>query len=165
MAHVLKVFCVIISLAVWNIHAAALQTSDLDTTDGDQVASSYQPIEPEPSTVNQSSVVIDLYTPETVHESRQSVSAEKPASPSVQFFINQPDADASGPSTEANQMIDNNTTPSSLQLIPPALVNASIDKLEDSKRRQGQIIIRYANFQFKLRNVTRFRHYQLSTFE
>lgn len=183
MANIINVFWVIAAFAVYNIHAAALQQkqiNDLDelaTKEGDQTAASYRPIEPEHLTVNESKVIIDLYTPQNPHEliysdELKNETAKKPALPFVQLVINQPEADGSNQSTveendgDSVQINENQTTEhirttsSSLQLIPPALVSPAIAQLkQESKQKQGQIIIRY-DFFFSSLNIicTRFVH-------
>lgn len=177
MANIMKVLLVIIALAVYHIDAAALQNSqtvDLDTLgtkEGDQTAASYKPIEH--LTVNESKVIIDLYSPQNSNEQNhgevpKNESANKPL---VQLVINHSDANefnknnANVPINEntpinENQMTEtiSTTSASPLQLIPPASVNASIAQLEkETIRKQGQIIIRY-EFSFQL-NVYTFSMY------
>lgn len=178
MANILKIIWVIIAFDVCQNRAASLQkgkTVDLDAyatkeDDGEQV-DTYRPIEPEHLTVNESKVVIDLYTPHEQSKAR-TASNQESAQPFVQLVINQPETDASknakerdedggggdgGDDGNANEQINENQTTekvvkptaSPLQLIPPAAVNATIAQLEkEVKHKQGQIIIRFALFPF-----------------
>lgn len=177
MANIIKVLWVIIALAVYHIDAAALQNSqkdDLDalgTIEGDQTA--YKPIEH--LTVNESKVIIDLYSPQNSNgqnhgEVPKNESANKPL---VQLVINRSEADElnknngnvpinesvpinENVSINENQMTETVSTSSAspLQLIPPATVNASIAQLEkETIQKQGQIIIRY-EFSFQLNVCT-----------
>lgn len=116
----------VIAFAVARINAAALQTSetvDLVGTPNKEIdAATYNPIEPGHVTLQESKVVFDLDTPQQSYESTPSVSPKEETDKNV--------------ATEAVN---------TLQLIPPASVNASIKQLEkESKQNQGQIIIRYA---------------------
>lgn len=146
----------VIAFAVGRINAAALQTSDtfdLDGTTNKEIeAATYQPIEPGHVTVNESKVIIDLYSP---HESTPSEpfkdESDKNATPFVQVVINQPNASGSSTIREgeiaATEVPHTAAASNPLQLIPPASVNATIKELEkESKQKQGQIIIRYAFF-------------------
>lgn len=157
MAYVWRIFPLffVIALAVGRINAAALQTSetiDLDgTTSKEFDSATYRPNEPGYVTVNESKLIIDLYTPQQTHESTPSEALrdefDKSVTPFVQVVINQPNASGSSAikddeiaSTEVPQ-----TSVNPLQLIPPASVNATIKQLEkESRQKQGQIIIRYA---------------------
>lgn len=183
MANIIKVLWVIIALAVYHIDAAALQNSqkdDLDalsTKEGDQTAATYKTIEH--LTVNESKVIIDLYSPQNSNgqnhgEVPKNESANKPL---VQLVINRSDADELNKNNEnvpinesvpINENVPNNenqmtktistSSASPLQLIPPASVNASIAQLEkETTQKQGQIIIRY-EFSFQL-NVYTFSMY------
>ncbi|XP_031637612.1 uncharacterized protein LOC116350037 [Contarinia nasturtii] len=161
MASVSSIFplILVIIFAVGQINAAALQpTKTLDLDDSNlnknETSSTYKSIEEEHLTVNESKVVIDFYTPSQPNESNGDLkSTDKNVTPYVQLVINQPNESSSSTTEQQQSNTDSqiselptveSSKENSLQLIPPADVNASINKLEkDSPQKQGQIIIRY----------------------
>lgn len=148
----------VIAFSVGRINAAALQTSetiDLDDTTSKEIDSAtYRPNEPGYVKMNESKVIIDLYTPQQTHESTPSETlkdeSDKNVTPFVQVVINQPNASGSSVIKDDDEIATTEvqqTAVNPLQLIPPASVNATIKQLEkESKQKQGQIIIRYALF-------------------
>lgn len=153
----------VIAFAVCKTNAAALQingSTDLEeASNKNETASSYQPSEKDPT--DNEKVIIDLYKPSQPHETKYSKltdddSIVKNATPFVQVVVDQSNASEL---TSTEMYVPNDsiveqpqTTASPLQLIPPASVPPSIDKLDrDSSQKQGQIIIRYANFSNKFR--------------
>lgn len=159
MASVRRIFPLffVIALAVGRINAAALQTSetiDLDGTTSKEIDSAtYRLNEPGYVTVNESKLIIDLYTPQQTHESTPSEAlrdeSDKNVTPFVHVVINQPNVSSSN-AIKDDEIATTEVPPAAvnpLQLIPPASVNATIKQLEkESKQKQGQIIIRYAFF-------------------
>lgn len=157
MAKTLRVLVkfLVIALAVSQINAAALQINGSTDLGRSETASSYHLSENEPN----DHVIVDLFDPSPADDTKFNIrsmgddSIDKTGTPFVQVVINQNQSNASG-STSTEQSVPNDENPivetpqstvSPLQLIPPASVNASIDKLEnDSTQKQGQIIIRYA---------------------
>lgn len=154
MAETLKisVLFLVITFVVGTINAATLQINgSTDLEEGDlnenETTSSYQPRDKDP--MNDQKVIIDLYKPSQAQETTLSELMDddlidKNASDltTTEKYV---------PNDEIPIVETLQTTASPLQLIPPASVNASIDKLEkDSTQKQGQIIIRYAIFFFFL---------------
>lgn len=151
------------------LNAAAIK-NDLNQTavnddDDEQKASTYHHSQ-EYLTMNDSKVVIDLFTP-TSRPTNDSTSnddqTDKKATPLVQLVINKPniiEKDAENTTSLSTTPITTTikttttkttTTPSPTTqhspLIPPASVNASIKQLDKGPTtKQGQIIIRYAYF-------------------
>lgn len=168
MAIIWRVFLLIwvIACVLGKIEAATLQKREITESNeknDDETAASYGAFEQEHIAVNDSKVIIDLYTPtQRPHELKPDESlkgettADKSVTPFVQVVIHQPDAIGFGTTNDAQFSPTTNdvepvtqapstTAHSQLQLIPPASVNASIKQLEkESKQKQGQIIIRYA---------------------
>lgn len=168
MAIIWRLCLLIIGCAVCKIQAAALQTTETIDVNGktnenaDETESTYRPSEDDHIAVNDSKVIIDLYSPnQRVHETKSdengsvessSAAVKKNVTPFVQVVINQPDSGIVSEPTKDIPFIENLSTEASpttgsdpLQLIPPASVNASIKHSEkESKQKQGQIIIRYA---------------------
>lgn len=155
----------LIGCIVYEIHAAALQTTETNNDENDQnddettttTTTTHKPLENEHIDVNNSKVVIDLYTPNQTFNSDEiqqndTTTTAKNVTPFVQVVIKQSDTEIVSDVTSDIQINDNVTESTSptletdpLQLIPPASVNASIKQIEkESKQKQGQIIIRYA---------------------
>lgn len=144
----------VITLTVAIVNAAVLQTKetiDLDGTSNknEQTVASYRSIEPEHLAVKDPKVIIDLYTPQQPYQIKSSelMKDEDNFSPFSELVNNQPNV--SDLETHKHLSSDEvpNTTVNPLQLIPPASVNASIDKIDpESKQQQSQIIIRYVLF-------------------
>lgn len=159
-SRIIPIFWVIV-FAVGKINAAVLQaneTIDLDVAiNKDESTAANKTNESGHLTVNDSKVIIDLYSSaqlqaSTPSKSLKDESADKNVTPLVQLVINQPDSIGSNvpsknPITEipATENPDPPANPS--PLIPPASIDASINKLEkDAVQKQGQIIIRYEFF-------------------
>lgn len=146
----------VIALTAAIVNAAVLQTKetiDLDGTSNknEQTVASYRSIEPEHLAAKEPKVIIDLYTPQQPYEIKSSefMKDEDNVTPFAELVINQPNVS----DLETHKHVPNssnqvpNTTANQLQLIPPAFVNASIDKIDpESKQEQGKIIIRYVLF-------------------
>lgn len=166
----------VIASSIGKLNAAALKSSenvDLNRTivsDDAHLASTYGQ---EHLSMNDSKVIIDLYTPTSrpinnskSNDEHSEESAIKKVSPLVQLVINKPSAIEGGDSTTATSASSTSisttttvteeipTTQSSMKpqtntpLIPPATVNASIKQLSNNStiQKQGQIIIRFAFF-------------------
>lgn len=146
----------ILSLTINKINAAVIPPSnDLESTPNNVEFAKEQ----EHVTVNESKVIIDLYsTSLSAHETHSNEASENATqtikTPFLQVVINQPEVEAT-PRNEQNSMIEtsttqkpsvNSATPQNAQqlLIPPATVNANIAQLPNpaEKHKQGQIIIR-----------------------
>lgn len=161
----------IITSLICKLNAAAIK-NDLNQTavneDDEQKASTYHHSQ-EYLTMNDSKVVIDLFTPTARPTNDSESNDEQKATPIVQLVINKPnligiekDADnttisaATAPMTTTTTTTTTTPSPTTQTsittvthspLIPPASVNASIKQYDkDAKTKQGQIIIRYAFF-------------------
>lgn len=159
----------VITGLICKLNAAAIKDGksiDLNETavnsDDEKTASTYNHSQ-EHLTMNNSKVVIDLFTP-TSRPSTDSKSndehTDKKTTPIVQLVINKANvidnADNTTTSASNKTISTSTTTPSPTTqhstttvahspLIPPASVNASIKHSDkEPKSKQGQIIIRYA---------------------
>lgn len=158
-----------ITSLICKLNAAAIK-NDLNQTavneDDEQKASTYPHIQ-EYLTMNDTKVVIDLFTPTARPANDSKPNDEQKATPIVQLVINKPNIIEKGAenttiSTSTTPMTTTTTTTTTPSpttqralsttathspLIPPASVNASIKQYDkDAKTKQGQIIIRYALF-------------------
>lgn len=161
-----------ITSLICKLNAAAIK-NDLNQTavnDEDEQKASTNHHSQEYLTMNDTKVVIDLFTP-TSRPTNDSKSNDEPtdrkATPIVQLVINKPniiekDADNATTTAATTPMTTTTTTTTTTTpspttqhsvttvhspLIPPASVNASIKQFDkEPKTKQGQIIIRYAYF-------------------